>query len=84
MSKPKHLIEDIVQKLSLKQKLCEIYEPAKTPQIKKYEHALVENFDENILLLTNSDLIKTKYPNLLNFMIHNVFLELIFFIYLNV
>ena len=33
LNEPKHLIEDILQKLSLKGKSFEIYEPATTPQI---------------------------------------------------
>ena len=35
LNKPKHLIEDILKKLSLKGKSFEIYEPATTPQIKQ-------------------------------------------------
>ena len=63
LNKPKHLIDDILQKLSLKGKLFETYEPATTHQIKQYEDALVENFDENILPLTlKRDFSKTKYP----------------------
>ena len=34
LNEPKHLIEDILQKLSLQGKLFEINEPATTPQIK--------------------------------------------------
>ena len=68
LNEPKHLIEDILQKLSLKGKSFEIYEPATTPQIKQYEDALVENFDENILSLTlNSDFCKSKYPKVTEF-----------------
>ena len=51
LNEPKHLIEDIPQKLSLKGKSLAIYEPATTPQIKQYEDVLVKNFDENILTL---------------------------------
>ena len=40
LNEPKHLVEDILQKLSLKGKLFEIYEPVTTPQIKQYEDYL--------------------------------------------
>ena len=60
LNEPKHLIEDLLRKLSLKGKSFEICPPATTPQIKQYEDALVENFDENILSLTlKSDFSKT-------------------------
>ena len=68
LNKPKHLIEDILQKLSLKGKLVEIYEPATTPQIKQYEDALVENFDENTLSSTlKTGFSQTKYPKFTEF-----------------
>ena len=67
LNKPKHLIDDILQKLSLKGKLFEICEPA-TTQIKLYEDALEENFDENILsLILKTDFSKTKYPKFTQF-----------------
>ena len=52
MNELKKLVEDILQKISLKGKSFEIYESATTPQIKQSEDALVENFDENIHSLT--------------------------------
>ena len=68
LNEPKHLTEDILQKLSLKGNSFEIYEPATTPQIKQYEDALVENFDENILSLAlKSGFSKTKYPKFTEF-----------------
>ena len=68
LNEPKHLTEDILQKLSLKGNSFEIYEPATTPQIKQYEDALLENFDENILSLTlKSGFSKTKYPKFTEF-----------------
>ena len=52
MNELKKLVEDILQKISLKGKSFEIYESATAPQIKQSEDALVENFDENIHSLT--------------------------------
>ena len=54
LNEPKHLIEGILQKCSLKGKLFEVYEPATSPKIKQHEDALVENYDENILLLSST------------------------------
>ena len=68
MNEPKHLIEDILQKLFLKGKSFEVYKPATTPHIKQYENSLVENFDENILSLTlKSGFSKTTYLNFTEF-----------------
>ena len=85
-NKPKDLIEDILQKLFLKGKWFELYEPAITPQIWQYEDTLVENFHENILSLTpKSDFSKTKYPKFTEFYdTHCIFRNHSFFIYLNV
>ena len=68
MNELKKLVEDILQKISLKGKSFEIYESATTPQIKQSEDALVENFGENIHSLTlKSDWSKIKYPKFTEF-----------------